>query len=81
VILKLASYRYKGGAAARGGVVEETAIADWTDLIGARGVEALLTLEPKTLRSLVAQAKQRRPLCEIELLPPILNPPKIVCVG
>jgi 5-carboxymethyl-2-hydroxymuconate isomerase len=44
-------------------------------------VEALLTLEPPTLRSLVAQAKQRRPLGEVELLPPILNPPKIFCVG
>jgi hypothetical protein len=61
VILKLASYRYTGGAAARVGVVEETTIADLTDLIGARGsVEALLALEPKSLRSLVAQAKQRR---------------------
>lgn len=80
MILKLASYRYTGGAVARVGVVEETTIADLTDLIGARGsVEALLALEPKTLRSLVAQAKPRRPLGEIELLPPILNPPKIFC--
>jgi hypothetical protein len=49
VILKLASNRYTGGAAARVGVVEETTITDLTDLIGARGsVEALLALEPKT---------------------------------
>jgi 2-keto-4-pentenoate hydratase/2-oxohepta-3-ene-1,7-dioic acid hydratase in catechol pathway len=81
-LIKLANYRYTGGVAARVGIVEETTIADLTDLIGARGsVEALLALESSTLRSLVARAKQRRPLGEVELLPPILSPSKIFCVG
>jgi 2-keto-4-pentenoate hydratase/2-oxohepta-3-ene-1,7-dioic acid hydratase in catechol pathway len=81
-LLKLASYRYTGALAVRVGIVEETTIADLTDLIGTRGsVEGMLALRPATLRSLVAQAKQRRPLSEVELLPPILNPPKILCVG
>jgi 2-keto-4-pentenoate hydratase/2-oxohepta-3-ene-1,7-dioic acid hydratase in catechol pathway len=84
-LLKLASYRRTGELAVRVGAVGavgETTMADLTDLIGARGsLEGLLALEPSSLRSLVAQATQCRPLNEVELLPPIVNPPKIFCVG
>lgn len=81
-LLKLASYRCTGELAVRVGAVGETSMADLTDLIGARGsLEALLALEPSSLRSLVTQATQCRPLSEVELLPPIVSPSTIFCVG
>lgn len=80
--IKLANYRYPGELLPRVGLIEETMIADLTGLIGAQAtLESLLALEPDALRSLAARADQRRKLSVVELLPAIVRPSKIFCVG
>jgi 5-carboxymethyl-2-hydroxymuconate isomerase len=81
-MIKLANYRRAGEIAPRVGLVHENMIFDLTERIGVRGsVEALLALEPKALRSLVATTGPRVPLADVALLPPVLEPSKIFCVG
>lgn len=80
--IKLANYRCHGELLPRVGVVEHNTIVDLTALIGVQTtLQSLLAYEPDALRALVARADQRRPLAEIELLPAVLNPSKIFCVG
>ncbi|WP_158541401.1 MULTISPECIES: fumarylacetoacetate hydrolase family protein [unclassified Pseudomonas] len=57
-------------------------IADLTSLIGAQTtLESLLAFEPDALRSLAARAGHHRELSGVELLPAVLQPSKIFCVG
>jgi 2-keto-4-pentenoate hydratase/2-oxohepta-3-ene-1,7-dioic acid hydratase in catechol pathway len=80
--IKLANYRRPGDLIPRVGLVKEGTIADLTALIGAQTtLESLLALEPDALRRLAARAEHSRALSEVELLPAVLNPSKVFCVG
>lgn len=80
--IKLVNYRRPGDLISRVGLVEESTIADLTSLVGAQtSLQSLLALTPDALRSLVARAKYRCDLDEAELLPAVLQPSKVFCVG
>ncbi len=80
--MKLLSFRHRGAPGF--GAVRGDAIVDLGKLLGGRcaDLRALLASgEPAALQEIVASSPADLPLAEIEFLPTIPNPDKIICIG
>lgn len=82
-MIRLATFATLDGGAPQLGCVEDGRVRPLaTAAGGALDMVAALSLEPDALRRLVAGAPgPGYPLAAVRFLPPVLNPPKIFCVG
>jgi 5-carboxymethyl-2-hydroxymuconate isomerase len=80
--MRLATYNVRGRTSF--GVVDGDGVIDLRLRLGARFNSLLDVLRAGALAELAPLAKGMRPdfpLAEVELLPPVLNPEKILCIG
>src|SRR4051812_14417809 len=80
--MRLATYNVRGRTSF--GVVDGDGVIDLRLRLGARFNSLLDVLRAGALGELTPLVKGMRadfPLAEVELLPPVLNPEKILCIG
>ena len=73
---------YLSGRGPRAGLLREDVVVDAWDALGGEGssVRDLLAADRPAAAAEI-QERERTPLAEVELLPPIPDPEKIVCIG
>jgi 2-keto-4-pentenoate hydratase/2-oxohepta-3-ene-1,7-dioic acid hydratase in catechol pathway len=78
--MRLVTYRSDRGP--RAGVVQGKAVVDAWDALGGGGMSLRDLLAQERLAQLTELDERRgRPLAETELLPPVPDPEKIICIG
>jgi 2-keto-4-pentenoate hydratase/2-oxohepta-3-ene-1,7-dioic acid hydratase in catechol pathway len=77
--VRLLTYSSERGP--RAGVLQEAGVVDAWDAIGGGGATVRQLLEGDRLGDLAAAEGPSTPLAELELLPPIPDPDKIICIG
>ena len=80
--MRLVTYRSDRGP--RAGLLRDDAVLDVWDALGGAGRRAFASCSPPSgspTRRPRARRRRRSPLGRVELLPPIPDPEKIVCIG